>query len=294
MAAKRIFKFILKMIVAAAIVVGAYFGISAIANRGGNPNNIIDVSNSENISVKLVSSHDGLQSEDANLQTKINVLDNINIVLLDYYNYYMMLTPYKNYPSTVGDDVLINKIKELSNQINSTSRFNLMTKVSVTNNATLKEQRILLTAKEYAKQTKLLFEVNELLRQYVYESNYNLSSTGVVYEAQLEMIKDFAKAIFNYGLDEKIDITVPENVLQSGENTSFLSTFNKFRNRQSLAVNGNLEVSFVKFYNEMSKEDLSSFYILSLSEKQIVVNNKSERQKMYFNSLLEYIKQDNI
>ncbi len=299
MAAKRIFKFILKMLVAAGIVVGAYFGISALVNKGGNPNSIIDASNKAEITTKMALSHKDLESSQVNLQTKIDVLDKINVVLTDYYNYYLTLTPYKNYQQNkVTDGVVIDKINELKNQIEVTTRYMAMT-INVSDNASLKEQRVLLTAKEYEKQTKLLFEVDELLKQYVYESNYNLNGTGIVYEVQLEMIKDYSKAIFNFAIKDNIDYSIPDDVLREGDNnhttTSFIDVVYKFTNRQTLAVNGNVEVSFVQFYGEIDKMELNSFYLLNQSEKQTLVNSiLDETKKMYFDSLLQYLKQEHI
>ena len=297
MAAKRIVKFIIKMIVTAGIVVGAYFGISALVNKP-NTNNIINASTNVSLVTKLQESHTDVVSDNVNLQPKIDVLDKINIAMLDYYDYYISLTPFKKYNSDISEGAIINKIDELSKQVELTTRYN--TSINSSTNNALKQEKVLLTAKEYAKQTKLLFELNDLLKRYIYQGCYNLTSTGIVYEAQLEMIKDYSRAVFNFAIEDKINYNIPENILKEGNiehtSASFIDVMYKFNDRQTLAVNGNVEVSFVQYYDKMDKTELNSFYLLNNTQKEEKVSHGIDdiTKKMYFDSLLQYLKQEHI
>lgn len=301
MAIKRIIKFILRLAVAAGIVVGAYFGIIAIFGGKYKVNMIANVARETKISTEAKSStktadvSQDLQYSTNNyvLKIKISAMDDINDVLVEYFNYYINLSCFENHANEGKRAEIVKKIKEVDQIIDKTSEY--MTLV-VSANSGIKEQRVLLTAKQYAEQIKAMFELDELLKEYVYEVNYNMTSTGIVREAQLEMMKDYSKAIFYdsiYG--EELEKTSAKSNLTLNEETSFTKTYTKFMNKQELNINGDKETTFAWFYMNIDKTKLNEFYVLNDTDKQFYKNNSlsEDTDKMYFNSLYNYLLEAN-
>ena len=295
MAVKRIIKFILRLAVAAGIVVGAYFGITAIFGGNHKVNMIANVARETKISTEVKSSANGLFSyATANhLRVKISVMDDINDVLVEYFDYYINLSSFENYPNETKRSEISNKIKDVVSKAKSTSDYLSLVESA---NESIKEQRILITAKQYAEQIKSMFELDELLKDYVYQVNYGMENTGIVREAQLEMMKDYSKAIFYdsvYG--EELEKNSSKSNLTNGETTSFTSTYNKFTEKQTLNVNGDKETNFAWFYMNIDKTRLKQFYVLDKAGKENYKTNSvsGEQEMKYFNSLYNYLSQNN-
>ncbi len=149
---------------------------------------------------------------------------------------------------------------------------------------------------EFAEQIKCMFELDELLKNYVYEVNYGMTSTGIVREAQLEMMKDYSKAIFYdsiYG--DELDNDSAKSNLTSNEETSFTKAYTKFKNKQELNINGDKETNFAWFYMKIDKQKLNSFYILNRAEKENYKNNILDdvTEKTYFSALYNYLLEAN-
>ena len=301
MAIKRIIKFILRLAVAAGIVVGAYFGMTAIFGGNNKVNIIANVARESKISIKAKSStktQDASQNlknntNDYVLKIKISAMDDINDVLVEYFNYYINLSSFENHPNEIKRSEVADKIREVVQKIDNTSE--CMTLV-FSANSSIKEQRVLLTAKHYAEQIKSMLELDELLKDYVYQVNYGMSSTGIVKEAQLEMMKDYSKAIFYdsiYG--EELEKNSAKSNLTLNEETSFTKTYTKFKNKQSLNINGDKETTFAWFYMNISKNKLNEFYVLNKTGKETYKNNsfENETDKMYLDSLYNYLLEAN-
>ena len=311
MAAKRIFKFLLKLAIAAGIVVGGFFGVKALIDSKNKHNLISSTSISLNVSDKVLNSATNLQnkSENYNTRVKIGVLSSINKVLVDYYNYYVSLSVFEEKPNDVERYKIVSKIQQLAQKADETKdslRF-----IDSSANSTLKEQRIVFSANLYVEQTTLMFELDELLQKYVYEVNYAIDmdavaemaeiegleeyymeSTGIAYEAKLEMMKDYCKAVFNAHIVGKID--KPDELsgvlVNKDKETNFAKVLDKYFDRQSFDVNGDEEVHFSQFYMNMGKTQLNNFYKADDEGKSVFENSFSgETAKKYFNSLYKYL-----
>ena len=295
MALKRIIKFVLRLVVAAGIVVGAYFGITALFGGKNKANTIVNVARETKISTEAKASANNLynQSSDYNLKIKITVMNDINNVLIEYFDYYVNISCYENHPNEAKRSEVENKIKEAREKIKATREYMALVDSA---NESIKQQRVLLTAKQYAEQIKFMFELDELLKNYVYEVNYGLTSTGIVIEAQLEMMKDYSKAIFYdavYG--EELEKNSTKSSLTTNEESSFTKTYTKFMNKQKLNINGDRETTFTWFYMKMDKNKLNSFYVINRTEKEYYKNNMIDdvTEKMYFSALYNYLLEAN-
>ena len=290
MAAKNIFKFFLKLIVAAGIVAGAYFGISALINSKDNSNQISTTSQGLNIVANLQNSGQSLASKsDYNTSAKLLRLNDITNVLIDYYNHYVNLSSFENHSDNSAKEQIISKIKELDQKIKTTQ--NSLTLIDSSSNDTVKKQRIQISAGYYINQTQAFFELDELLKDYVYKVNYNVSVSGIVYEAQLEMMKDYCKAMFDEYIVKAIgDTSVLSNLLVDKSNqTNFLAVLQKYFNKQELNVNSDTEVHFAWYYMNIDKSQLNGFYKLNHIEKSNYKNSFSETEKKYFDNLYNYL-----
>ena len=115
MALKRIIKFVLRLVVAAGIVVGAYFGITALFGGKNKANTIVNVARETKISTEAKASANNLynQSSDYNLKIKITVMNDINNVLIEYFDYYVNISCYENHPNEAKRSEVENKIRGL-------------------------------------------------------------------------------------------------------------------------------------------------------------------------------------
>ena len=199
MAGKRIFKFLLRIAVVIAILLGIYFGISAInSNKNANVK-IIEASQSAKITTKIgVAYNELVEIAENNSPQKFMVMrcNDITTALMEYYNHYLNLTCFENTSNSGNRDTIISKINTLSKWIDETDQRLDNTK-KITGNNTEKNKRFIKTLESYFEQTKVLIELDELLKNYVYTVNYGVVSTGIPFEAQLEMIKDYSKVVFN-------------------------------------------------------------------------------------------------
>ena len=149
MAAKRILKFFLKLLVAAGIVVGGFFGVKALINSKNKNSMIYNNSISLGLSNRVLNSSSGLvnKSEKYNTNVKLNVLTEINKVLIEYYNHYISLTAFENHPNDSQRDQIISKMNDLSNKINGT--INSLAFIDTSASNSIKEQRIVYSANLY-------------------------------------------------------------------------------------------------------------------------------------------------
>ena len=294
MAAKRILKFFLKLIVAAGIVVGAYFGISAIINSKSEANKIANTSSSLNIVSKVQNSGQSIAGKlDYNTNVKLTKINDINSVLVDYYNHYVSLTGFENYPDNSLKSNIISKMNELDTKIATTKNSLLL--IDSSNSDTIKAQRVIMSANHYISQTQTFFELNDMLREYVYKVNYNVKISGIAYEAQLEMMKDYCKAMFDEYIVKTISKTneLPNLLIDESYQTNFSKVLKKYFNKQQFAVNGDIEVHLSWYYLNINKAKLSAFYVLNNFEKDSYKNSLDETEKKYFDNLYAYLNSAN-
>lgn len=311
MATKRIVKFILKLAVAAAIVVGGFFGIKALFDAKNKNNLISETAISAKISEKVLNSATDLENKSDNYRTrvKISTMQSINKVLVNYFDYYVTLTFFEQKPNEASREKIISKIKELSEKVDATK--NSLQFINTSLSTELKEQRIIYSANLYAEQTRLLFELDELLQKYVYEVNYAIDmaaiaeradiegldeyymeSSGIAYESKLEMMKDYCKTAFNTWIVNAIDKPgeLSGELVNKDKQTNFAKVLEKYFDRQLFDVNGDEEVHFSWYYMNISKTKLNNFYRLNDADKSDFENTvSSETERKYFNSLYKYL-----
>ena len=124
MAAKRIFKFVLRIAVVVGIIAGIYFGISAINNNKNANLKILEASQTANITTKINQSYDDLVeiAENNSLQKYMVMRCNdITTAMMQYYNHYLNLTCFENSGVNGDKSSIINKIFALSNAIDETA-----------------------------------------------------------------------------------------------------------------------------------------------------------------------------
>ncbi len=295
MATTRIVKFILKLAVAAAIVVGGFFGIKALVNAHNKNNLISNTSTSLNISKSVLETPTKFTEEEGRsssyiTNTKIGKIISINAVLVDYFDYYVSLTPFEQKANESLRDEIVSKINELSNKIDTTK--NSLNFINSTISSQSKEERIVYSANLYIEQTKLLFEIDEMLQKYVYEVNYGVSVTGIAYEAKLEMIKDYCKTAFNSWIVDKMERAdeLDGKLVDKDKETNFAKVLDKYFEKQDFDVNGDEEVHFSWYYMNIDKSKLNDFYKLNDAEKNDYKNSLSdETEWTYFSSLYKYL-----
>ena len=266
MTAKRIFSFVLRIVVVVGIVLGLYFGISAIV-ESKRTTQISEVSalakidqKSNTLNTEIEAELDGNHDLAASRETVARRCVFINKFLIEYFDYYVRLASFENSPNGEQKANIIEKINQLSKQINeSQTRLNNLKNCSI---AEERERRFVRTMEVFFEETKNLFEIDELLKDYVYKVNYKTDCTGIVYEAQLEMLKDYCKAMFDeyiYGKHENVGETDP--LTTSLYNTSFTSVLNKFNGRGPLDTNSDVEVYFAQDYMKINKDALKTMFL---------------------------------
>ena len=295
MALKRIVKFVLQMAVAAAVLVGGYFLIKSWTTKNTDSERIAAATISEKFTAKVNESRDGIwENSTGSLKARMNALDKINDVLLRYYDYYVKLSLFENKESASTRNQVLNKFDEMMEEVANTREY---VRLFETSNDEVLPQRVRLAAGAYVDQTKTFFELVELLKNHVYTSNYGLESTCVVYEAQLEMVKDYCKTAFYQGIYGKLDNVNVSDILTIDEPTSFSNTIEKFNEKYSSDntknVNSTVEILFTKFYMMLDKTELANYYSYSSEDKVSYVESiEDQAQKLGFNYLQQYLLQE--
>lgn len=265
MASKNIMKFILKMVVAGLILAGIIYAIVKLTSPKTSQNEIINTSNNYNISEKYAQSFGDdfvIYANDApspNRKIRLSNANKINYFLLEHYDYYLSLTLFENTEQNADKEQIQNLIKSLSEQTDKTLETARLTKVQNLDNAE-RQRRLSNYADDYFKQTKIFFELNERLKNYVYKVNYNKTSTGIVYESQLEMVRDYCKAVFDNEIFDKYNDESAVDMITSGSDSSFSKVVYKFNNKSVDNKNSDIETKFVERYMTINKQTLKEFY----------------------------------
>lgn len=299
MAIKRIIKFLLQMAVAAGLVVGAYFGIKAIIDAKNGNNYIAQASQSQQVEAKVTYARDArvnISGTDKSLyeittsyvlRYKITGLNRMNQVLLDYYNHYISLTGFENASNGGKRNQILSKIDELIKQADKTKYY--LDLIKTANSNELRENRVKFTTEEYVKQTEILIQLDELLKDYVFEVNYKTDNSGIVFEAQLEMIKDYSKAVFYK--EVKNHLNEASSLLVNTNSSDWAKVVDKFIYRQKVNINSDTEAHFAWQYMKIDKEKLNEFYVLNHADKANYYNefNINNSNWKYFQNLYAYL-----
>lgn len=297
MAVKRIVKFVLKMVVAAAVVVGGYFLIKHFTSKSESATDIINKSQTQEIAVNYQNSYDGLiNSATANTpqRTRIYQTNNINKLLLEYYNHYMTLTGFQSKNSDATKNEIIKQMENLLEQTKIT-KSHLDTLKSTPDSANYeaeKNERLRVVANDYFEQTKMFFELNDTLKNYVIQTNYGSENLFTVYEMQLEIVKEYAKYVFEQEIYGKYNESSGGALITSTNSTSFSSVLEKFNQRQVANRNSREETRLFLRYSVIEKADLYN-YFSHISDKAEYINsieNQTKKQAMEF--LHNYLLQD--
>ena len=295
MATKRILKFVLKMAIAGLILAGIVFGIVKVTSPKKEKFEIINTSNNCAITTQYSDSYDGMlqYAPSATLKyTRIVYTNKINDVLLESYKYYISLSMFENYPNNSLKAEIKNQIKKLSNQISKTIEMAKLVKAEGLQNDEV-QRRLTNYVADYFEQTKIFIELNDMLKDYVYEVNYGRVTTGNVYETQLEMIRDFSKTVFNKEIYEKYESQGNDTILLDTSNTSFGKVIQKFNERQANNTNGDKEVKFAERYMDLGDEVLYEFYSHTIDKQEYANNVQDSVTKSNLNYLFDYIAQAN-
>ena len=298
MTSKRIFKFALRILVVVLIVVGAFFLIKSITDKKNSNNLIANCALQNNLQQKTEQSTDGLLEKVGDNRVAYAIINNcktINGVLVEYYNYYVNLTGFENTTDDLMQKQILQNISDLSKKMDNTIELlNQAKNPQVASKTEEVAKRVRNTTLSYIKQTEMFFNLDKLLKQYVYKINYQTDCTGNVYEAQLEMAKDYCFVAFTNGIKGHYDDSSIELILTSGEDSSFNSVIKKFNNRQTNNVNGDKELKFATNYHLLDAVELTKFYGYNDAGKTGQINTMVSDQKtqlmgQYFKILYEYI-----
>ncbi len=294
MATKNIVKFLLKMIVAAAVLAGIVFLVLHFTSSNKSTTEIIDKSYKTNLVQKYQESYDGLINYAPLNSAKYLLLENtnkINSVLIEYYEHYLTLTAFEEKDNSFKKNNILEKINELEKAVEKTTQYLKLTKSSAIpdDERTLRFDNTFLI---YLDQTKILFELDDLLQDFVFETNYQSKYSGITYEVQLEMIKDYSKYVFDNEIDGKINNQNPGPVLSSTQANGFSNVINKFIDRQKVNKNGDIEVKFVDRYFDISQEYLTEFYTHTYDANLYIESIESETMKYNLDALYNYLCQD--
>ena len=266
MTAKRIFGFVLRIAVIVGIILGLYFGISAIVDSK-RTTQISEVSANAGIQQKSATLNAGIENEiDTNSNMTLSRKSlarrcvEINKFLVEYFDYYVRLSSFENASNVSKKEDIIEKINKLKKQIDeSQTRLNNLKNCTISEE---RERRFVITLEVFFEETKNLFEIDSLLKDYVYTVNYKTDNTGIVYEAQLEMVKDYCKAVFDEAIYGKHNSSELNNILTNiSEKTSFSVVLQKFNTRSQINSNSDVEVYFSQDYMKADKDALKTMFL---------------------------------
>ena len=279
------------MAVAAAIVVGAVFLIVHFTSPSTDATAIIDAAYETKFVEKYEKSYAGLSSFSTSQSKKkvINLANKMNAFLIEYYEHYLTQSGFELQASGSKRSVILNKMDELLLQVDKTKEFLDLTKAGSVPQIEI-NKRFEKTAGFYLEQTKMLFELDGLMKDYVLEVNYQSGRLGSTYEMQLQMVMDYAKAIFDKEIYGHFDDSLGENV-SSTRADRFEAVLDKFNNRQKANSNSNVEVAFFLRYPVIDKQHLTEFYCNTNDKQNYVysIENETTHDALVF--LLNYINQ---
>lgn len=283
---KKTIKFILKMAVAALILCIAIYGVYSLVKPDSSNENLIninntlkaDMHNSHKDFANLVLSNNSSYTGNDKVNYDIAVsMEEISDFLEEYYNYYINLTVFVK----SSDGALAGKIKDNINSLTSlvqkTGKNILDVKNVTATNYTEKNSRLKKVFNSFAEQISLSFETCNLLKQYVYKTNYQTNQFVTTKEAVMEVILDYSKTVFDEAINENYNAQKSITLLAENGVTSWKSVLAKYNAMDNLDNNGSVEARLVMSYSVINKTFATEFY----------KNNTEATRLSYVNSSAE-------
>lgn len=277
---KNIGKFILRMVVTACIVVGVIAIVMNLTNKSDSKLAIADKSVNLNISTKLDNSHKDIVSivEDNNQNdfsgkvsaTVINALVQINEVLEEYYDHYIVLTSFEHKADENLKNSVLQQISKLNSKIDTTTKYLNQVTSANESNYTERNSRIINHFNALCEQTTTLFETCSYLKSYVYTVNYQTEVCTSKTEAVLEMAKDYSKVVFDAEIKNNVLQTTVLSMLYDTSLSSFKVVIPKTLDITA-ETNSETEIDFTYHYFDIDKKYLNEFFKLNSSQKSSYV-----------------------
>lgn len=300
MAIGRIVKFVLRLAVAAAVVVGGYFLIRHFTTKGANATEIIDKNQSQEIAVKYEESYEGLAGEapaNSPQKTRILTTDKINAFLLEYYDHYLTLTAFQSKESEELKNEILKKTESLADKIANTKKqlAKLKEAPNLPGYEDERAERLKVTANFYFEQTKEFFALDELLKDFVIATNYGSKNLFTIYEIQLEVVKDYAKYVFDNAIYGKFDEDSAGSLILDTSATSFTKVLEKFNNRQVVSRNSDKEAKLILRYPVIQKSELLTYfsYVTVIEKAEYINSLENQTTRQAFEFLNDYLAQEN-
>ena len=256
---KNIIKFILKMVVTVCLVVGVIYVAMWLTRKDKNQTQIIDASYKYNIEQKIPDSFANLstivfennQKTFSGQKPSQNVVDStikVNLLLKEYYSHYIPLTSYENQADQNTKQAIIKKLELLNEKIgNTTVALNNVNSWAGTDYSQ-KNIRIVNMFNDLCEQTGVLFDVCDLLKDYVYKVNYQTEICTNKAEATLETAKNYAKIVFDAELNGNIYLTKTTANISDATELGFNRVMTKALNmsgEKGTAIEYNFVINFV-------------------------------------------------
>src|SRR5574344_375736 len=283
---KNSIKFFLKLIITAVIIAGIIFGGVWLFSPKSDSLAIVKASNNAELIEKYKESYSQLEkysysstySGEGKVNTDVVIAsEKISDVLTSYYSYYLTLSPFENNFQKAKKNEIIEKINKLKVAIDETTNCKTIALKSTENGSYEYNARVLNWANYYTEQMKIFFELNGLLKDYIYLSNYNSSFTGIGHEVKLQMMEDYSKVAFDEGIYGKLTSVYTPKIIatNASEKTLFTTVYTKFVSYQDSKedANNGTEMTFINSYKIINSAELLEYYkLVSDSEKREYVN----------------------
>ena len=296
---KKFFKSITKLIVVAAIVFVVVYGIVTLTKPKSDPDQIAKTNQDYAISQKFETSYSGndtifgfskLIPDNKNLggmtpadyDSLIPATKKVNNILIAYYDYYVMLTRYESAVDNGAKSSLLSDMQTLKSQVDYTieklESVSDYKKANGYQTETIKRFQVWFQA--YQTQTETLANIVDELRKYVCKVNYQIDVTKFKYtgEAKLELLKDYAVAVFKTDILGKFNSAQVGETLQDTSSASFLAVYDKFKE----PIENSSKFSSIFQDDNKNANELNLFLSYGTIDKTLLANNASGAKTGFF------------
>ena len=308
-------KFILKMVITGCFVVGVVFGVSYLITPKFDSEKIVNAESSYNLIEKFEKSYNGYTENEITVAKIVDMMPDApsqyytstktitlpaskktNDILIVYYNYYVTISGYSQTQNSTLQTNVVNQMDKLNIQVEKTieyleyinsfaKRHNYST--SSYSNSSEFFKALDKWVASYQKQTELLIELTNFLREYVCETHYKTNVDTYMYigEVKLQVFKDYANVVFFEALNNKLKTeSTPSPLLTDDTNASFEKVYGKFVDKIDNVVNPD----FVNLFKDNNQEaELKLYLSYGNIKSNLLYNNK-------FNPLSANLTQENI
>ena len=296
---KRFFKSIIKLVVLAAIVFVVVYGIVTLTKPKSDPDQIAKANQDYAISQKFETSFSGNDSilgfsnlipdnknlngmTPADYDSLIPMAKKVNNVLTAYYDYYVMLTRYESVTDYDAKSSLLSDMQTLNSQVDYTieklESVSDYKKANGYQTETIKRFQVWFQA--YQTQTETLANIVDELRKYVCKVNYQIDVTKFKYtgEAKLELLKDYAVAVFKTDILGKFNSAQVGETLQDTSSASFLAVYDKFKT----PIENFAKLSNIFQDDNKNANELKLFLYYGTINKTLLANYASDAKTGFF------------